>query len=119
MSEFSGNKGIIMGPGSSMKNDVLAVGDRATATQWQSPPSPALQALRDQLAKLSELVERNGELVDTSQKEAVELAVSEAAKEKPNKLILSSILEGTATALKSIASVGSAALAVKALVASL
>lgn len=118
------NNGVILGAGSSITADQFVTGEGASATKTvymaaEGGASAPLEALREQLARLTALIEQHGQLVDPSAREAIGLVVSEAAKPKPNKLVLASIIDGTATALKSVASLGSAALAIKALIAAL
>jgi hypothetical protein len=119
------NSGLTISDNATWNSDVGAVGWRATATKniGVTPFDPgrlaALETLREEVDRFSKLLDQHSNQIDPHVKESFQTVISEAAGPKPNKFLMTTVLDGLATALKSVASVGSAALAVKALIAGL
>jgi hypothetical protein len=117
------NSGLIMSDNATYTTEVGAVGLGATATKHiaasasESGRLAALDTLREEVDRLSKLLDQHTAQIDPQVKESFQTVVIEAAAPKPNKFLMTTVLDGLATALKSVASVGSAALAVKALIA--
>jgi hypothetical protein len=82
----------------------------------QSDNALALRLIRGDLARLVALMEDERSYIDPSAKEAVKMVASEAGKPAPNKLVMASLLDGAATAVKSITSIATALTSVKSLI---
>ena len=117
------NRGLIVGGNASVSFDVGAIGDQASARKNLQSGSPgeamALAALREHLQQLTELLRQHGDRVQPETRAAVQQVVEEAAKPAPNKLVMSSILQGAAATLGSIAALGTHFLKIKDLIAAL
>lgn len=117
------NRGLIVSGNASVRFDVGAIGDQASAVKHVQSGSAAeelaLATLREHLQELTALLRQHGDRVQPETRAAVDQVVEEAAKPKPNKLVMSAILQGAAATLGSIASLGSHFLKIKDLIAAL
>jgi maltooligosyltrehalose synthase len=118
------NSGFIVN-GNARVNFRGAVGDNASVTQTihengsDTYDAKTLDDLRQRVARLAELVEQRGHLVDASTRAAIATVKSEAARVTPDKTKMSVIMDNITSALTSIAGLGSAAVALTAFIAGL
>ncbi len=114
------NQGIII-TGGAIKADQVAVGTGAVAqktidTSQHADAAATIDDLRKQLSSLLDLIKQHRDILDASTEGAVEVAMQEAEREKPNKVVMSSIMDGITNGVKSISSVASAVNAIKSLI---
>jgi hypothetical protein len=118
------NSGFIVN-GNARVNFQGAVGDNASVTQTihqhgsESYDANTLDDLRQRVARLAELVEQQGHLVDAPTRAAIATVESEAARATPDKTKMSVTMDNISGALKSIAGLGSAAVALTTFIAGL
>jgi hypothetical protein len=123
MSESAANKGVIISGNATIQSDNLAMGSGAVATKTINHAGNALGAkdleeIRDKLRQLMEAVSSHPGPLDSREelKSSVQSVVQELGKEKPNKLTVTSLLGGIASAVKSVTGIATAAEALKAVV---
>jgi hypothetical protein len=116
----SDNRGLIVSGSGSVSFDVGAIGDGASAVKnvhtGATTDESALATIRQQLQELTALMQQHGDRVQPETRAAVEQVANEAAKPKPNKLVMSSVLQGAAATVGSIAALGAHILKIKDLI---
>ncbi len=114
------NQGIIMS-GGTINADQIAVGSNAKAQKiidqsQQLDSTKSIDDLIEQISNLMELIKDNKNILDSDTEGAIAVVKQEAEKEKPNKFVMTSILEGISAGAKSISSIENAISAVKSLI---
>jgi hypothetical protein len=117
------NQGVSISGDAHIQADNLAMGSHAVAKKIVSGTGNALatQDLQEMQTKLRQLMDaissHPGPLQSREEvKSSVESVAQELAKEKPNKLTVTSLLGGIANAVKSVTGIATAAEALKAVV---
>lgn len=118
-----GNEGMIVS-GGSVKANQIAVGRNASIKVAYAGRSLEAKGLREVKDKLDELlVAVSAHTGPGPQREelmrSTEVVATELSKQKPNKLTITSILDGIASSVKSVTSIVSASEALKAVVSAL
>jgi hypothetical protein len=117
------NEGVIISGHANVKGEVLAMGSGASAQKivnraGEALPSKDVQELRSRIDDLKAVVSAHqGSLENREDVESsVKSVADELEKEKPNKLTVTSLLTGIASAVKSVTGIATAAEALKAVV---
>lgn len=115
-----GNRGVNIAGNAHIQADNLAMGSHAVAKKIVSGAGQALapQDLQEIRNKLQQLVDAVSSHPESHQevRSSVDSVAQELAKEKPNKLTVTSLLGGIANAVKSVTGIATAAEALKAVV---
>jgi hypothetical protein len=124
MGQGKRNDGLIVSGNGSVRADQLAVGRQASikvVMAGQVLTNRGLQDVKDKLDELIRVISAHPE--GPSQQEelirSADIVADELAKPKPNKLTITSILDGIANSMKSVAGIVSASEALKAAVTAL
>lgn len=109
------NEGIYM-TGGSIQADQMAVGRSARATKILSTASDNLEQkglteLRDKLAELLREIDAHADALHNPDEvlDSTEVVAEELAKDKPNKLTITAVLNGIVDSVGSVASIATAA----------
>lgn len=115
------NQGVIISGSGRLQADVVAVGERAQASQQIAAGSDAKAEVQAQLDALRALIEEQGARIPDAEglKAAVTSVAAELERERPSKIALTSILDGIARGAEQVTGIAKAALGLKALVVSL
>lgn len=115
-----GNQGIII-TGGTISAEQLAVGTNAKAEKIiqaieQGDNTKTISDLREQLNYLLELIRENSSMLEPNVEKAIEVVKAEADKPSPNKIVMTSIIDGVIQTVKSLTSIAGAITAIKKLI---
>lgn len=120
------NEGVIISGHAEIKGEVLALGSGAKAQKivngsGEALPSKDIQEIRNKIEDLKRVLSAHSGPLENRQEveSSVKSVADELGKEKPNKLTVTSLLSGIATAVKSVTGIATAAEALKAVVSRL
>ena len=123
MSQSGSNEGVIISGHADIKGDVVALGSGARASKIVNQAGKPLEAadlreIRNRIEELkSALAAHSGHLANRDDvQSSVETVETELNKQKPNKLTVTALLSGIASAVTSVTGIATAAEALKAVV---
>lgn len=120
MPKISNNQGVMISGGSFTATNV-ATGTGAAIHTSAAPPSPELDAVREQLATLMKALDDHAQALQNpvEVKESAQVIAEELKKPNPNRITLNGVLGGIAQSVKSVSVLATAAEGLKIALAAL